>query len=161
MWCGPEPPQEGTENTKQAPAVLHVDRVEGEDNKLKGKAEGEEDGPQGDEDEPAPPPPPSSSPPDSPSLHSLRCLKNRWRAARYVLDRAHDNILMVAKCSVVSRTSTLARVFGIDFFSVLSRGSQYRVESMMLRLTKPHNYILLSPSRKQVINQNVGLVVAK
>jgi DNA polymerase zeta len=49
--------------------------------------------------------------------------------------------------------SELARVFGIDFFSVLSRGSQYRVESMMLRMTKMQNYILLSPSKQQVANQ--------
>jgi hypothetical protein len=28
------------------------------------------------------------------------------------------------------------RVFGIDFMSVLTRGSQYRVESMLLRLAK-------------------------
>ncbi len=46
--------------------------------------------------------------------------------------------------------SEFARLLGIDFFSVLSRGSQYRVESIILRLTKPQNYILLSPSRQQV-----------
>lgn len=44
----------------------------------------------------------------------------------------------------------MARVFGIDFFSVLSRGSQYRVEGVMLRLTKPRNFIPVSPSREQV-----------
>jgi hypothetical protein len=46
--------------------------------------------------------------------------------------------------------SEMARVYGIDFFAVLSRGSQYRVESMMIRLTKLHNYVLISPSRQQV-----------
>ena len=46
--------------------------------------------------------------------------------------------------------SEMARLFGIDFYSVLSRGSQYRVESMMLRLTKTKNYILVSPSKQQV-----------
>ncbi|CAI5468004.1 unnamed protein product [Closterium sp. Yama58-4] len=54
---------------------------------------------------------------------------------------------------VVNRTAELAQVFGIDFFSVLSRGSQYRVESMMLRLVHSQNYLLISPSRMQVSSQ--------
>jgi DNA polymerase elongation subunit (family B) len=50
----------------------------------------------------------------------------------------------------VNRTSELARVFGIDFFSVLSRGSQYRVESMLLRLAHTQNYLAISPGNQQV-----------
>lgn len=53
----------------------------------------------------------------------------------------------------VNRTSELARVFGIDFFSVLSRGSQYRVESMFLRLAHTQNYVAISPGNNQVLNQ--------
>ena len=44
----------------------------------------------------------------------------------------------------------MARTFGIDLFSVLTRGSQYRVESMMLRLAHSQNYLAPSPSREQV-----------
>ena len=44
----------------------------------------------------------------------------------------------------------MARTYGIDFFSVISRGSQYRVESMMLRLAHGQNYLAPSPSREQV-----------
>ncbi len=58
--------------------------------------------------------------------------------------------LLLYFCRAVGRTSELARVFGIKFFNVLSRGSQFRVESMMLRLAKPQNYILTALSRKQV-----------
>lgn len=47
----------------------------------------------------------------------------------------------------------MARLFGIDFYSVLSRGSQYRVEAMMLRVTKRRNFLLVSPSRTQVASQ--------
>lgn len=50
----------------------------------------------------------------------------------------------------INRTSELARVFGIDFFSVLSRGSQYRVESMLVRLAHTQNYVLISPGHQQV-----------
>jgi DNA polymerase zeta len=39
--------------------------------------------------------------------------------------------------SSLVRTCELARVFGIQFYEVISRGSQFRVESCMLRLAKP------------------------
>lgn len=48
----------------------------------------------------------------------------------------------------------MARLFGIDFFSVLSRGSQYRVESILLRISKVKNYILVSPSKQQVASMD-------
>jgi DNA polymerase elongation subunit (family B) len=60
---------------------------------------------------------------------------------------------MLAHLDILNRTGELARVFGCDFFSVVSRGSQYRVESMMVRLTRPRNYVLLAPSREQVMGQ--------
>ncbi len=43
---------------------------------------------------------------------------------------------LLDQLDVVGRTSELARAFGIDFFSVLVRGSQYRVESLMARLAR-------------------------
>ena len=49
--------------------------------------------------------------------------------------------------------SEMARLFGIDFYSVLSRGSQYRVEAVLLRVSKSLGYFLLSPSRAQVAAQ--------
>lgn len=48
------------------------------------------------------------------------------------------------------RTSEFARVFGVEFFSVISRGSQFKVESFMFRIAKPESYVLLSPSREDV-----------
>lgn len=43
-----------------------------------------------------------------------------------------------------------ARVFGVDFFSVLSRGSQFKVEAFMFRIAKPESLVLLSPSKQDV-----------
>jgi DNA polymerase zeta len=40
-------------------------------------------------------------------------------------------------------------VFGIEFYHVISRGSQYRVESMMLRIARKLNYVALSANQKQ------------
>ncbi len=43
-----------------------------------------------------------------------------------------------------------ARIFGVDFYSVISRGSQFKVESFMFRIAKPENFLLLSPSKADV-----------
>ena len=43
-----------------------------------------------------------------------------------------------------------ARVFGVDFFSVISRGSQFKVESFMFRIAKPESFVLRSPNKHEV-----------
>ncbi|KAI3948072.1 hypothetical protein MKX01_014671 [Papaver californicum] len=77
----------------------------------------------------------------------------RFRCIDYVLGRANLNLEIMNKHDLINRTSELARVFGIDFFSVLSRGSQYRVESMLLRLAHTQNYLAISPGNQQVASQ--------
>ncbi|KAL6531341.1 hypothetical protein OROMI_027704 [Orobanche minor] len=77
----------------------------------------------------------------------------RYRSIDYTLERAKLNFQIMNLLDMVNRTSELARVFGIDFFSVLSRGSQYRVESMFLRLAHTQNYLAISPGKQQVANQ--------
>ena len=52
--------------------------------------------------------------------------------------------------------SEFARVFGVDFFSVLSRGSQFKVESFMFRIAKPECFLLLSPSKQDVSHNGIG-----
>ncbi|KAJ4753536.1 DNA polymerase [Rhynchospora pubera] len=95
-------------------------------------------------------------------LISARVL-NRWfasgprvarhRSIEYICDRACLNLELINQLDMISRTSELARVFGIDFFSVLSRGSQFRVESMLLRLAHTQNYLAISPGSQQVALQ--------
>ncbi|KAM7469402.1 hypothetical protein LguiA_007585 [Lonicera macranthoides] len=77
----------------------------------------------------------------------------RHRCIEYILERAKLNLQLVNQLDMINRTSELARVFGIDFFSVLSRGSQYRVESMLLRLAHTQNYLAISPGAQQVASQ--------
>ncbi|CAN6469328.1 unnamed protein product [Victoria cruziana] len=81
-----------------------------------------------------------------PSMAQLHCVQ-------YVVGRARLNLEIMNQLDMFNRTSELARVFGIDFFSVLSRGSQYRVESMLLRLAHTQNYLAVSPSSQQVALQ--------
>ncbi|XP_044728775.1 uncharacterized protein LOC123292259 [Chrysoperla carnea] len=88
--------------------------------------------------------------------HSFRNLstwfestRNRYITVQYYLKRVTGVLSILDQLDFIGRTSELARLFGIQFYEVLSRGSQFRVESMMLRLTKPLNYIPVTPSVTQ------------
>lgn len=76
------------------------------------------------------------------------------KAITYFLSRVQLNLKIMDANELIPRTSEQARLIGVDFFSVFSRGSQFKVESLMFRIAKPENYILVSPSRKQVGQQN-------
>ncbi|KAJ7341843.1 hypothetical protein JRQ81_007346 [Phrynocephalus forsythii] len=73
----------------------------------------------------------------------------RWKMVDYYISRARGNVQLLEKVDLIGRTSEMARLFGIQFLHVLTRGSQYRVESMMLRFAKPMNYIAVTPSVQQ------------
>ncbi|KAK1804826.1 hypothetical protein P4O66_003665 [Electrophorus voltai] len=77
----------------------------------------------------------------------------RWRMVDYYVSRVCGITQLLQQQDVVGRTSELARVFGIQFYHVLTRGSQYRVESMMLRIAKPLNYVAVTPSTQQRAQQ--------
>lgn len=83
----------------------------------------------------------------------LQRSQDAWQTLSHVSLCTFISLSLLFHLDLVSRTAELARTFGIDFFSVLSRGSQYRVESMMLRLARSQNYIALSPSPEQVARQ--------
>jgi len=72
----------------------------------------------------------------------------------YYVSRSQLDLEILEQNELVPRTSEQARLLGVDFFSVFSRGSQFKVESLMFRIAKPENFLLPSPSRKQVGQQN-------
>ncbi|KAK6169216.1 hypothetical protein SNE40_020308 [Patella caerulea] len=73
----------------------------------------------------------------------------RWRVIDHYTVRVKAILQIIDQLDLIGQTSEFARVFGIEFYDVLSRGSQYRVESMMLRLAKPMNFIPVSPGVHQ------------
>lgn len=75
------------------------------------------------------------------------------RAILHLERTASLNVAIVDKLNILGRTGELARVFGIDFMSVLTRGSQFRVESMMRRVSRARNYVLLAAPREEVYRQ--------
>ncbi|CCU82041.1 DNA polymerase zeta catalytic subunit [Blumeria hordei DH14] len=76
------------------------------------------------------------------------------RVMNYYLSRVRLNLEILQRNELIERTSEQARLLGVDFASIISRGSQYKVESLMFRIAKAENFILISPSRKQVGGQN-------
>ncbi|XP_059056759.1 DNA polymerase zeta catalytic subunit isoform X1 [Achroia grisella] len=73
----------------------------------------------------------------------------RWITVEYYMTRLSGTVRMLEKLDIINRTSELARLFGLQWWEVLSRGSQFRVESLMLRAARPLNLIALSPTVKQ------------
>jgi DNA polymerase zeta len=76
------------------------------------------------------------------------------KLVEYFTSRVRIDIEILEANELVPRTSEQARLLGVDWFSVISRGSQFKVESLMFRIAKPENFILVSPSRRQVGGQN-------
>ncbi|RCH87381.1 DNA polymerase zeta, partial [Rhizopus stolonifer] len=77
----------------------------------------------------------------------------KYRLFEYYMKRVQLNLEILDASQVISRMCESARVYGIDFYAVMTRGSQYNVESIMFRIAKPENFMLISPSRKQVASQ--------
>lgn len=81
-------------------------------------------------------------------VHTLTHLLN------YYVKRVDYVIKLIYNQELITRYSEEARLIGIDYYSILSRGSQFKVESLLSRLTRSENYILISPTKKQVGSQN-------
>ncbi|KAJ2908589.1 DNA polymerase zeta [Coemansia aciculifera] len=81
---------------------------------------------------------------------------SRIRALQHVLYRSKVALRILDKTGIVARAAEFASVIGIDFNSVLTRGSQLRVESLMARIAHPELYILASPTRAQVAQQRAA-----
>lgn len=72
----------------------------------------------------------------------------------YYIQRLKVSMDLIDSQEIVTRTCEEARIIGIDFYSVFYRGSQYKVESILTRIAKAENFIMISPSKKQVAEQN-------
>ncbi|EMC98032.1 hypothetical protein BAUCODRAFT_120942 [Baudoinia panamericana UAMH 10762] len=80
--------------------------------------------------------------------------KDLSKVLDYLITRTVLDLEILDANELIPRTSEQARLLGVDFFSVFSRGSQFKVESLMFRIAKPESFVLVSPSRKQVGAQN-------
>ncbi|KAF7784324.1 hypothetical protein Agabi119p4_489 [Agaricus bisporus var. burnettii] len=74
----------------------------------------------------------------------------------YLIQRNCTTLQILEATELVTKTAEFARIFGVDFHSVISRGSQFKVESFMFRIAKSENFVLLSPSKSDVGLQNAA-----
>ncbi|KAH7911200.1 hypothetical protein BJ138DRAFT_951686 [Hygrophoropsis aurantiaca] len=78
------------------------------------------------------------------------------RMLQYFSDRTSMALEILATAEVITKTAEFARVFGVDFYSVISRGSQFKVESFMFRIAKPESLVFPSPNKQDVGKQNAA-----
>ncbi|KAH7883594.1 hypothetical protein F5I97DRAFT_2041862 [Phlebopus sp. FC_14] len=78
------------------------------------------------------------------------------RVLTYFHDRTIMTLDILGEAETTTKNAEFARVFGVDFYSVISRGSQFKVESFMFRIAKPESFVLLSPSKQDVGKQNAA-----
>lgn len=69
---------------------------------------------------------------------------------KYFLMRVRLSFKFIEVQEIILRNCEQSRLIGVDFYSNFYRGSQYKVESILVRLTKAENLLLNSPSKKQV-----------
>lgn len=81
------------------------------------------------------------------AVHSFRDLSRMWRqpwtawiVLEYYEQRVRGSLELLNQLDLIGRTCEMAKLFGIQFYEVLSRGSQFRVESMMLRYRQLAGY---------------------
>ena len=76
----------------------------------------------------------------------------------YVLNyhnsRIEYEMELITKLEIVEKINEQSRLLGIDFYSMIYRGSQFKVECLLVRLAKAENFMLISPSKKQVFKQD-------
>ncbi|KAF6017864.1 hypothetical protein EB796_023847 [Bugula neritina] len=80
--------------------------------------------------------------------------KQRQRVLDYYLQRTQLLHQMEQQIDFIGQTSEFARVYGIEFCDVIIKGTQYKVESMMLRIAKPLNFVAVSPNVQQRVKMN-------
>lgn len=72
----------------------------------------------------------------------------------YIFLRLHTCWRIIDSVNMINRDMNMAKVYGIDYESVMTRGSQFRVEAMLTKMAKATDHLLLSASPKQVSDQN-------
>ena len=80
--------------------------------------------------------------------------RNTFYLLNYYIKRVNYEMDLIMKLEVIEKINEQSRLLGIDFYSIIYRGSQFKVESLLVRLAKAENLMLISPSKKQVFKQD-------
>lgn len=81
--------------------------------------------------------------------------EERAKVLKHLVTQLNYSLEVMTSMDSISRTVEMTRLYGIDFDSVLSRGSQFKIEAVMIRVTKANNFLLLSASKMQIAKQKM------
>ena len=84
---------------------------------------------------------------------------NRCKIFEHIFTQMELAYKFMDTLDLINRSVTMAKTYGIDLQSVESRGTQYKVESLLSRIARINKFLLLSPSTEQVRNQNILEVI--
>ena len=72
----------------------------------------------------------------------------------HILDTLFHTKRLMEHYGFLERNAALAVIYGIDYESVFTRGSQFRVEAMLKKQLQGTDFLLLSAMKDQVRQQN-------
>ena len=84
---------------------------------------------------------------------------HRLKVFEYVFHNIDITYKLMETLDLVNRDITMAKTYGIDFESVDSRGSQFKVEALLSRIARRCKYLLLSAPKIWVRNQDTQEVI--
>ena len=88
------------------------------------------------------------------TLINSKKINNIIYVLNYYMKRTKYNLILLNKFDIINRCTQFVKMYGIDFESNLTRGSQYKVEGVLSHLAKTKNVVLLSATRDQLISQS-------
>eukprot|EP00835_Amoeboradix_gromovi_P001482 NODE_68_length_23780_cov_0.251003.p1 type:complete len:1334 gc:universal NODE_68_length_23780_cov_0.251003:10528-14529(+) len=83
-------------------------------------------------------------------------LNNKRFAIDYIQRKCKAILRILDETDFICQTVEFSQLYGIPFASVLSRGSQYRVESALYRICKQYRLLMASPTKEQVNDQQAA-----
>ena len=80
-------------------------------------------------------------------------MRNRFDRLSKLIEKVEIVNAIQETTRVMPRATEMARLYGMDLESTFTRGSQFRVECMLVRASRKSGYLLPSSSKTQVKNQ--------
>lgn len=74
-------------------------------------------------------------------------IEYRHIVLNYFIKRVQYCDKIIEKMAIVTMGSEQTRLFGCDFESTIDRGSQFRIETVLMRNTRKMNYLLMSATK--------------
>ncbi|EEA08393.1 uncharacterized protein CMU_021570 [Cryptosporidium muris RN66] len=72
----------------------------------------------------------------------------RYKVVSYIFKKLNMLYEILDKLGTIPKYIEWSQLYGLDFLSIQTHGSQYRVESILLKACERHNFVLFSPTKE-------------